>query len=785
MKSERVFVPERSGFVPAGERPGYPTDDAVWITHPDADGRSPIWMEFTLNASVSDGPLTVHVTADQRFDLFLDEELIASGPDAGDLRRWPFASYRVEATPGAHRFCARVWWIGGHAPLARFTHRPAFLLRADGPNNQGLSTGRAPWRVRAFGGWSFTKPDLQAYIAVGDPQVLDLRAWETSAPAVPAVPLGPALHPNNTGLITLGWQLTPTPLPEQYRRVHAPGRIRAVRADWVADDDLFTAADAAATGDWPALLAGGAEITIPPGAAVTALWDLDDYYCGWPLLGVRGGRDAEVEFGWAESLMEAPPRRKGNRDAVVGKRFFGMTDRFLLDGAERTLEPLWWRAGRYFRLRIRAGANALTMTSLALRETRYPLENKTFFVCDDPSVESIERLSLRGLQMCAHEHYMDCPYYEQLMYVGDTRIEALLTYALTDDDRLPRRAIRLFNDSRSDAGGLTGSRYPCRDPQIIPTFSMFWVGMVRDFLYWRDDLEFVRQQIPGVRSVAAELERYELPDGVPGRLPGWVFTDWVREWPTGYPPNSEVGPSSTIALVYLQMLENVADIENAAGDPALARRSLARAKRLRAALVRRFWDPRRRLMADDPERRSHSEHAQTLGLLARAIPAGERRAVLRKLRSAELAPRATVYFTHYVFEALAAAGEGGAIPDRLELWRGLAANGLRTAVETTLNGRSDCHGWSSSPLLHLRTGVAGIRPSAPGFRQIQVRPQPGPWRRIAASVCHPRGRVEAQLSFDGKGGIEGRLRLPARTEGVLIWNGRRHQLKAGTNRVRV
>ena len=37
--------------------------------------------------------------------------------------------------------------------------------------------------------------------------------------------------------------------------------------------------------------------------------------------------------------------------------------------------------------------------------------------------------------MCAHETYMDCPYYEQMMYVGDTRLEVLTTYAISRDDR--------------------------------------------------------------------------------------------------------------------------------------------------------------------------------------------------------------------------------------------------------------------------------------------------------------------------------------------------------------
>ena len=33
----------------------------------------------------------------------------------------------------------------------------------------------------------------------------------------------------------------------------------------------------------------------------------------------------------------------------------------------------------------------------------------------------------RTARLCANETYMDCPYYEQLQYFGDTRIQAMIT----------------------------------------------------------------------------------------------------------------------------------------------------------------------------------------------------------------------------------------------------------------------------------------------------------------------------------------------------------------------
>ena len=69
----------------------------------------------------------------------------------------------------------------------------------------------------------------------------------------------------------------------------------------------------------------------------------------------------------------------------------------------------------------------MTLERCGFLETRYPLEMESRFRSSDRRLDAIAPLALRSLQMCAHETYMDCPYYEQMMSVGDTRLEALTT----------------------------------------------------------------------------------------------------------------------------------------------------------------------------------------------------------------------------------------------------------------------------------------------------------------------------------------------------------------------
>ena len=68
------------------------------------------------------------------------------------------------------------------------------------------------------------------------------------------------------------------------------------------------------------------------------------------------------------------------------------------------------------------------MESLTASFTAYPFEERASFDSPDPDLKKIWEISWRTARLDAHETYMDTPYYEQLQYVGDTRIQACLLY---------------------------------------------------------------------------------------------------------------------------------------------------------------------------------------------------------------------------------------------------------------------------------------------------------------------------------------------------------------------
>ena len=140
----------------------------------------------------------------------------------------------------------------------------------------------------------------------------------------------------------------------------------------------------------------------------------------------------------------------------------------------------------------------LVLTDFYSIFTAYPLEQKASFTCDNSLFKNIWNVGWRTQRLCANETFYDCPYYEQLQYIGDARIQALVSTYVSGDPGLTRNAISALHASQLPVG-ITQSRFPCNQIQIIPTFSLVWVTMIHDYWMLNSDSAFIKSMIPGMQ----------------------------------------------------------------------------------------------------------------------------------------------------------------------------------------------------------------------------------------------------------------------------------------------
>jgi len=781
---------------PLGVSPGGDGPPHTWLELPDAATTSVV-AAYRLRFSLPTGATArVHVSADERYTLYLDGHQMGRGPERGDAHIWFYDTYDLALDAGEHLLLAQVWSLGHLAPLAQVSAAPGFLLAAEPPFATLLNTGAAVWETRILEGYNFALPEQNVATPwfVGPNQTTDAAQVDWLAEGGHGVGWQPGRARREETLLPFGiapaHTLRPAMLPGQLDARRHAGTVRFAAHDgWTSPFSAPVDAEDHLSGEarsWQATVDGRGPGEVPPHTRRRVILDFGEYYCAYPRLITSGGQGATLTLCWAEALyLDAAGHAKGNRNEVVGRHFVAASrDTYLPDGgAGRSFGSLWWRAGRYLQLLIETADEPLRIEQLALWETRYPLEMESRFQSDDERLGRMLPIALRGLQMCAHETYMDCPYYEQMMYVGDTRLECLTTYAISRDDRLPRKALTMFDLSRLP-NGLTQARYPGRDVQIIPPFSLWWATMIHDYALWRGDRAFVVGLLPGVRAVLDAYLSHITAEGVVAGPDGWNFADWVPHWPIGIPPGAALGVSALLNWQLVYTLVRAAELETWTGEPELAGRFARHARQMGGRLVDLFWDEGRGLFADDASRESYSEHTQCLALLSGVLDKGRAARLGHGLLADPGLVRTTIYFTHYLFEAYRMLGAGEALFNRLGLWFALPEQGFKTTPEMPEPTRSDCHAWGAHPIYHCFATLLGIRPTEFGFDTLEIAPLLGPPRHLSGTLVHPRGVVEADLRLTDSA-LEGTITLPEGVTGVLRYAGHRQALAPGPRAIRL
>ncbi len=760
---------------------------ASWISHPDSLEKpfvSAYKLEFELK---SKQVFNIHVTADERYELFLNGKRIGRGSERGDPNNWFYESYQLKLGKAKHLLVAKVWSLGSKAPMAQMSVEAGFLLAAEAGFENLLSTGFANWQVSQLKGFSFSIPPATFWR--GARLILDSSKYTWGFEQGKGKWQNAKVNKRATAkIIAYIWykthRLVPASLPAMLEKEIATAAVRYIDDAAIADSKNIKIMPASNLKEdldyWQKLLDKNQSIIIPANSKRRIILDMNDYYCLFYELKVSKGKNTKIQINSAESLyLDKKFIKKGHRDRLEHKFFNGVGDAFLIDGGEsKILEALSFQAGRYWQLQIETQAEALVIEKLKFIETRYPLKNQASFISDNKKLNELMPLMLRTLQLSSHETLADAPYYEEMMYAGDSRLELLTTYQFSNDNRLAKKAIRLFDSSRL-ASGMIQARYPSWETQVIAPFSIWWLAMLHDYAYWQN-ADYIKQFLPGLRATLEGFERFKNNQGLLEKLEGWNFLDWVKDWDTGIPPGALESSNSALnwQLVYAYKL--AIDLEKQIGEEELALLYQKRAKKLAKAINRHFWSSEKAIFADDLAKTQFSEHSQILALLSGFLSKEKSQQVFNGLINTKALAQTSYYFKHYLFEVFRQFGRADKIYEKLKEWDIHFELGLKTTLEEPEPSRSDCHGWASHPLYHAYASILGVRPASLSYKSVEIKPLLGGLQKLKAKVAHPKGHIEIELKIINKL-VNAKITLPKDINGHLIIDNKRYFLKAGSN----
>ena len=733
-----------------------------WIgtEHPAPAGK---FAYFRLDAELPEScRLTARISAAAQYRLWINGQPVCSGPCMGDQHVWYYDEIDLSAClqPGLNRFAAQVLCIDPaeavdrsreNASLFRLMvpdHRHRFALSAK-TEDTDLSTGTADWRVRVDETTCLKTDKIIEFL--GDyKEEADFRkipaGWKTGdCSAWPrAVSLESAEEDpfqSRVG-VTKRYRLQPRPIPMLFEREEA--FVREIMTD---------------TG----LLQKG-RIEIPAHSVFEAVLDAGQVKVTHPVFRVSGGDGAGLEITYFEKFQKEGENFR--RDDWERGEIIGIADQVTLNGQEIRYEPFFVRTFRFVRIRLATDAQGAVLYAPAFRRTGYPLTEDSEISSSASWVHDLWRMCAETLQNCMLSTYMDCPYYEQLQYIMDTRLQVMFHFTLSRDTQMPRKALEDFHRSILPCG-LLPSKYPTAYLQVISTFSLHYIFMVWEYYAQTGDASVLRTYRADCDRILNYFEEHLTDRNLMGHPGFWPFVDWQPAWneTAGVPAALGSGESTILSLMYAYALEQAANINGHSGRPGMAEEYRKRKEKVCSAVQMLCWDEQRQMYREGPAFSQFTQNAQAWAVLCGI---GDERCVRAAAEEKDVLP-VTFSTSNEWFRALERTGLYPEYGRRsLQPWIDLIALDCRTCPETPVNARSENHAWSAQPMAELIRGVAGIRQEGTGWEKVVIAPCLTDLPDLRGTAVTPAGPVRFDYRRDGDGKWEYAVTLPEGAAGRFI-----------------
>lgn len=744
---------------------------------------------FRLPKAVS---VTLRITADTFYEAHVDGRPLGRGPARSHLGYYEFDRYTLRLKAGEHVMAVLVHHIG--VPYAAgMTHRPGLLVEIEGP---GLKIGSDEhWRAFRGTAWTSDLPCLMSHYGFWEecdqervPKgwtelAFDDADWEPACP-VGRPPCGPWVRLLESDLPPLRREVL-SKARLLAAGVWMPGEVRedddkkrgAVAGGWLPEVSTLgvPSKEAAARRRtaWSPLPTALADISWHGSASGDGLWFTLDFgrtVSGYPRLTVDADQ-AGIQLDLSYDDIVGP------EGAVNPERTYArQTDRFRLAAGVQRVGPVRPRGFRFLTVDIQ-GVGAVRVRAVAVEEETYPLVPAGRWRCSDGALDSIAERSAETVRICTSDAFLDCVTRERVQWMQDLYVHAHVAAYVFGDTRLLRRALFQGAQNALPDGRINGFIPSERTTCAFASSSLVWLRLLMEYRLFSGDDDTIRRLRPRARKLLDFLATLADSDGLITSWPTGQFWDWA--------PIEDKGCLLVTNAFFIWTLARLRRDSFLRG--LLKGTPFASVEALRAAAHRRFWDASRGLYRDAEPASGltpiYSQQANTLAVLAGLAPPRERASLLRRLMDPDrlgsvpvgeqalwnssrpdpetIVPVGTLWFGHFLCQALFEAGLAHEAMDQIRgLWGVYEGSPAFPETRQPSANTTQRHGWSGGPAWLLPAYALGVRPVAPGWHRVIIRPQPGGLTWASGQVPTPHGAIRIRWRVTSSGTLETQVRLP-------------------------
>ncbi len=437
------------------------------------------------------------------------------------------------------------------------------------------------------------------------------------------------------------------------------------------------------------------------------IYDLGRECCGFLKIKFRAKKGEKVRVAYGEHLIDGAVRD------IIGNRDFSVE----LIGNGEAVEFLdtFRRLGcRYLQVHT---APDTVIEEIGIQEVEYPFTVKPYEI-DDELRKKIYETSVRTLQLCAHEHYEDCPWREQAMYIQDSRNQILCGYYAFDNIEFVRASIlTILNGQREN--GLFEMCFPAKIAFTIPSFSLSFPAVALEYTQATKSTEIAEKAFFAIEKMLAffldRLEKNGLYKTVSDKTL-WHFYEWAGDLDGNFFSEDENvklrnGYDVLINAFLSWACGKTVEICNVLGKSDRAKYYRDAVSSLNQAINSVFFDEEKGLYKTYDDGESYSQLANALCVLCGACPQSFIKDVAEKLAYGfDGWVENTLSMNIYRFDALLVVDKekySAFVLQEIDKTYGKMLACGATSFWETEKGAADfdgagslCHGWSAIPVYY-------------------------------------------------------------------------------------
>jgi hypothetical protein len=803
--SDALAVSLGNGFY-AGGADDYPTSGEAWQpAQPKLKLELEVWnANGATTTVVSDGswkvttgPTTSNTPAYESYDARLEKagwtgvNFDDSGWDSAAVLAAPDAVLRAETIPPVRETATikpvKVTQVGTSVPVPSLTATPVpnwiwnvagattatpmgtIYLRKTFTVTDPSSISSAVLRVNADDGAityvNGTQVSSNPVVANGwqISQISDIKSLLVPGKNVIAI-AGIATDTNANSVIAVA-QLDTTRIVTDATWKALPGTPASPPAGWNTigfDDSSWPAADVQApygSGPW------GSGIQTP--LAAGKVYDFGITTSGWARITMQGSAGTEVDIRYSEKLNS-----DGTVDSEGGN---AQTDTYILKGGgPETYEPKYgWKGYRYIQVWVPSGA-PLQIDSINGIVVHTDLATDGSFVSSSSLLNKMHQAMKDTILNNQYSYGSDTPVYEKGGWTNDNGDYATSEMANFDAEPYYDHMMQNFDDSQ-DLSGNIGFLVPASpgDDQVDPLWGGSFLLLEYDMYQQYGKLAVIRRDYSHMAAYIDDMAAQIAPSG--DIYQGTTFGDWVT------PPNDPNPPSSEMLgsmFLYRESMD-LSIMADAIGNTAGASKYANLAADIRTAVNKKFYDSTNHQYIDPVGLVSHAlggpngpitstaydQTANVFGLAFGLAPNGDEQTIADGL-AADVRAKGNHLATgangsKYILPMLTRYGYGDlaylvatnpTAPGWGQWFLQCGATTMWEAWEDSScdTARSRDHAFMGTVDDWMFADVAGIQPTSPAFRTVDIAPSAVNELTFASGkVATPLGPVSSSWTRNG------------------------------------